>query len=82
MDDYLDELKDFYNTDMPDELIKSIARTEMIKQRDWEFETFTTKGTGGSEITFSMPSQSVYVTVLNESDVKEAGELLNNTVAR
>lgn len=82
LDDYLDELKDFYNTDMPDELIKSIARTEMIKQRDWEFETFTTKGTGGSEITFSMPSQSVYVTVLNESDVKEAGELLNNTVAR
>lgn len=80
--EYLTEVDDFYRTDIPDDLIKSIAQTELVKQTDWDFETYTTYGIGSSERTYSMPSQSVYVTLLDESDIKEASELLNKTVDR
>ena len=80
--EYLTEVDDYYRTDIPNDLIKSIAQTELVKQTDWDFETYTTYGTGSSERTYSMPSQSVYVTLLDESDIKEASEMLNKTIDR
>lgn len=79
---YLKDIYGYYQTDIPDDLIRSIALTELVKQTDWDIETYTTRGSGSYEPTFSVPSQSLYVTILNEEDVKEGGELLNKNIDR
>ena len=81
-DDFLKEMDDFYRTDMPVKLIKTMAKTELVKHRDWDIDVYTTSGTGDYQPTFSISSQNLYVTVLDEAQVKEAGDLLNKCVGR
>lgn len=80
--DFLKETDTYYLTDMPQDLIISMANTELIRQRSWDIETYAVKGSGDYKPTYSIQSKNLYVTVLDDDNVKEAGELLNNNIDR
>ena len=77
---YLQEIEGNYETDMPDTMIKGTAEMEFLSPVDWKIEAYTTMGTGSYQTTYSIPSQALYVTDLNNSSVDEAAALLKNTM--
>lgn len=72
----LDDLSDMMLTNMDTADIKALIGQQLNDASEWNIKTFAVTGTGGSEKTYSMPSQRAYVMYQNEASVNYAKELI------
>ena len=79
---FMEAIDDFYETDIPMELLASMALERMAGGPEWKIETYAVTGSNGSEVTYSIPGTYVYVMIPDEAQVAEAGQLLNAVVGR
>lgn len=75
--EYLENIKSLYRTDIPESLIKLYIKEQLNKNTTWKIEKQTVKGYGDSNETYSMPGRNLYVMNPDMESVKQAKNKIN-----
>lgn len=78
--EFLESFKNLYRTDIPDTLIKEYIKNQLDNNKPWKIEKQVVKGTGSSNITYSMPGRYLYVMIPNNKSVEKATNNINNLI--
>ena len=78
--EYLENFKNLYRTDMPESLIKLYIKEQLNKNTTWKIEKQVVKGYGASSETYSMPGRKLYVMNPDIESVKQATKNINNII--
>ena len=78
--EFLDSFKNLYRTDIPDTIIKQYIKNQLDDNKAWTIEKQVVKGTGDSNITYSMPGMYLYVMIPDMSTVNKATENINEVL--
>lgn len=78
--EFLESFKNLYRTDIPDTLIKEYIKNQLDNNKPWTIEKQVVKGTGSSNITYSMPGRYLYVMIPNNKSVEKATNNINNLI--
>lgn len=78
--EFLESFKNLYRTDIPDTLIKEYIKNQLDNNKQWKIEKQVVKGTGSSNITYSMPGRYLYVMIPNNKSVEKATNNITNTL--
>lgn len=70
----LDAVAGTFQTNFSSEEIYSLVKLQLEDMSAWTIETYSVTGTGGSELTYSIPNKACYVMIPNEEDVQTAKE--------
>ena len=70
--EYLENIKSLYRTDIPESLIKLYIKEQLNKNTTWKIEKQTVKGYGDSNETYSMPGRNLYVMIPDEKSLENA----------
>lgn len=76
----LDRLQGMLATNIDSNNISALLKMQLNDMAEWNIKSYAVTGTGGSNVTYSMPSQKAYVMYPNESSVAEAKELIQTVV--
>ena len=77
----MEEVSECFQTDLPPNVIYDLVRYQLSNNVPWQVDSFTVKGTGSHEVTYSIPGTTSYVMIPNEEDVKEARRLIEDVLA-
>ncbi len=77
----LEEVSECFQTDMPPEVIYDLVRYQLSNNVTWKIDSFTVRGTGSHETTYSIPGTTSYVMLPDNDDVAEARRLIENVMA-
>lgn len=78
--EFLESFKNLYRTDIPDTLIKEYIKNQLDNNKPWKIEKQVVKGTGSSNITYSMPGRYLYVMIPNNKSVEKATNNINKLI--
>lgn len=76
----LNKLQGMLATNIESENISALMKIQLNDMAEWNVKSYAVTGTGGSNVTYSMPGQYVYVMYPNETSVAEAKELIQAVV--
>lgn len=77
----LSSLEGMFVTDITMEEISRLVKMQLSDMASWNVQTYAVTGTGGSNVTYSMPGTKAYVMYPNESTVAHASELIDRVLA-
>lgn len=72
----LDSIQGMFKTDVTSEEIGALVKMQLEDLAQWNIVTYAVTGTGGSDITYSMPGLYCYVTYPNQDTVDYGAELI------
>lgn len=78
--DILDGISDCFQTDMPPDVIYDLVRYQLSNNVAWQVDSYTVKGSGSHEATYSMPGATSYVMIPDEEELAEARRLIENVL--
>lgn len=76
----MDSMAGMFTTSMSAQEIASLVRMQISDLASWNVKSFAVSGTGGSSVTYSMPTKRSYVMYPDETQVKYAELLINKVV--
>ena len=79
--DILESLEGMFITNMPQSKLSELVKMQISDMSPWNVISYAVSGTGGSDITFSMPGFYAYVTYPNERSVALASELIDRVLS-
>lgn len=77
----LSDLDGFIVTNMESEEIDNLVKMQLNDWSSWDIKTYSATGYGGSDYTYSMPGQLLYVTYPNEGSVIKGADLIDRITA-
>lgn len=78
--EFLESFKNLYRTDIPDSLIKLYIKNQLEDNKPWTIEKQVVKGTGDTNITYSMPGRYLYVMNPDKESIEKATKSINNLI--
>lgn len=78
--EFLESFKNLYRTDIPDSLIKLYIKNQLNDNKPWTIEKQVVKGTGDSNITYSIPGRYLYVMNPDKESIEKATKNINNLI--
>ena len=78
--EYLENFKKLYRTDIPESLIKLYIKEQLNKNTTWKVEKQVVKGYGDTNETYSMPGRNLYVMNPDMESVKQATDNINKII--
>lgn len=78
--EFLESFKNLYRTDIPDSLIKLYIKNQLNDNKPWTIEKQVVKGTGDTNITYSMPGRYLYVMNPDKESIEKATKNINNLI--
>ena len=79
--DILESLEGMFVTNMPQSNLSELVKMQISDMSPWNVVSYAVSGTGGSDITYSMPGFYAYVTYPDERTVSFAAELIDRVLA-
>lgn len=76
----MDSLQGMFVTDVPMELISQLVKMQLSDMAKWNVQSYAVTGSGGSDITYSMPGLYCYVMYPHEDTVENASSLINRVL--
>ena len=80
--EFLENFKDLYRTDIPESLIKLYIKEQINKNTPWQIKKQVVKGYGDSNETYSMPGKELYVMNTDNESVDKATKKINEIMAQ
>ncbi len=77
----LNSLEGMFKTSVSMEEISALVKMQLSDMARWNVQSFAVTGTGGYEVTYSWPGESLYVMHPNEEVVKYAKQLVERVVS-
>ena len=78
--EFLESFKNLYRTDIPDSLIKLYIKNQLEDNKPWTIEKQVVKGTGDTNITYSIPGRYLYVMNPDKESIEKATKSINNLI--
>lgn len=79
-EEILEEVSGCFQTDMPPKVVYDLVRYQLSHNVSWQVDSFTVRGTGSHEVTYSMPGTTSYVMLPDDEDVAEARSLIEKVL--
>ena len=79
--DILESLEGMFVTNMPQSKLSELVKMQISDMSPWNVVSYAVSGTGGSDITYSMPGFYAYVTYPDKRTVSFASELIDRVLA-
>ena len=76
----LTDLDGFIVTNLESDEIDSLVKMQLNDLASWNVRSYAVTGSGGSDYTYSMPGQKLYVTYPDMNTVKHGSELINKVI--
>ena len=76
----LTDLQGFIVTNMESDEIDALVKMQLNDLASWNVKSYAVTGTGGSDITYSMPGQNLYVTYPDQDSVNRGAALVNKVL--
>lgn len=76
----MDSMAGMFTTSMSAQEISALVKMQLSDLASWNVKSFAVSGTGGSTVTYSMPTKRSYVMYPDEIQVKYAELLINKVV--
>ena len=77
----LDSLQGMFVTSMTQDDISELVKMQLSDMASWKILSYAVKGTGGSNVTYSMPGMNLYVMYPNQTSVDFAAQLIDRVMA-
>lgn len=76
----LTDLQGFLVTNMESDEIDALVKMQLNDLASWNVKSYAVTGTGGSDVTYSMPGQNLYVTYPDQSSVNRGASLVDKVL--
>lgn len=76
----LASLDGMFVTDLTSGDISTLVRKQLNDMKSWDIHSYSVRGTGASNTTFSMPNTTAYVMTPDKATVEHATELMNKVL--
>lgn len=77
----MESMQNMFLTNMPQEQISKLVKMQLNDMTAWTVTTTAVNGTGGSDITASMPGMKLYVMYPNMATVNNAADLIQQVLS-
>lgn len=76
----LTDLQGFLVTNMESDEIDALVKMQLNDLASWNVKSYAVTGTGGSDVTYSMPGQNLYVTYPDQNSVNRGAALVDKVL--
>lgn len=77
----LDSLQGMFTTDLPQENIRQLVKTQLSDSASWTIHTYAVNGTDAMDETYSMPGMDLCVTYPDQPSIDLASQLIDRVMA-